>query len=118
MTLHEALHGVKSVTIREVIKKASQEILLRPIELFQYFLESQECYRVDRDLMIKSAMAKPRKSTLAAPRERQQQRERRLEEFGAMALRLIKTELELLPLAERPSIPAFSMIGSKMTFDV
>jgi len=103
MSLQEALHAVRPSTIRDALKLASREVLSNPIELYEYFLESRECYEVARELMIKSTTASPRK-TSKTPIERQQLRERRLEEFGAMALALVQTELDLMPAASRPSI--------------
>lgn len=118
MTLNEALDGVNPRTIGEGLRKASVEVLSRPIEVFQYYLESRECYLVDRHLMLKSAATKPKKSDIGTPQERQIKREREATEFGLMALQLVKTELELLPPADRPNIPAFSIIGGKVTFAV
>lgn len=104
MALHEALDGVKPVTIREAFKQTSREVLSRPIEAYQYFLESQESYRLDLQQMIKETTARPRKSALQSPQKRQQKRESRLEKFGLMAWQLVKTEIDILPLSARPAL--------------
>lgn len=118
MARHEALKGIEPKTIREGLKLAAQEVLLRPVEVFQFFLESQECYHVDQDYMFKNTTARPRKSAVASPAVRQVERQRTLKEFGLMALECVKAELALLPPAERPAVPAFSLIDGRVTLGV
>lgn len=118
MALHDALAGVNPKTIREGIKVAAHEVLSRPIETYQYYLESGECYKNDRQLMFASTHAKPKKSHTSSPLANQKARQHKIEEFGLMALQLVKTEIDLMPPASRPSIPAFSLVDGKVTLAV
>ncbi len=116
MARHDALQGVNPKTIRDGLKLAAQEVLSRPVETFQYFLESQEAYRVDKDYMFKHTTARPRKtSPTASPTVRQAERQDNLREFAFMALECVQAEIALLPPAQRPAIPAFSLIDGGMT---
>lgn len=116
MARHDALHGINPKTIRDGLKLAAQEVLSRPIETFQYFLESQEQYRVDKDYMFKHTTARPTKSTVvSSPFVRQAERQHSLQEFGLAALECVQAEIALLPPHERPSIPAFSLIDGRTT---
>jgi len=116
MARHDALQGINPKTIRDGLKLAAQEVLSRPIETFQYFLESQEAYRLDKDYMFKHTTARPRKSTAtASPTVRQAERQHTLQEFALMALECVQAEIALLPPTARPAIPAFSLIDGGMT---
>jgi len=114
MALHDALEDIKPATIKRAIALASKDVLERPVKTFQYYLESQEAYLVDRDDMLTKAAATPIKPALKSPLMRQQKRERRLIDFGLTALQAVKTEIELLPPDKRPDIPPFSIIGGKV----
>lgn len=118
MALHEALKGIELKTIREGMKHAAQEVLSRPMEAFQYYLESKECYQVDRQLMMKHTAAKAKKSHIEPPAVRAKTKQENMKLFGLMALALVKTELDLTPATSRPSIPSFSLTGSKVTLAV
>ncbi len=118
MALHDALDGIKPATIKKAIALASKDVLERPVNTFQCYLESKEAYLVDRDDMLTKASATPIKPALKSPLARQQKREQRLINFGLMALQAVKTEIELLPPDSRPDIPEFSIIGGKVVLKV
>lgn len=118
MALQDALEGIKPDSIKKAISLASGDILERPVQTYEYFLESQEAYLVDRERMLAKASTTPIKPTLKAPIVRQNIREQRLIDFGLAALQAVKTEIELLPPSKRPNIPEYSILGGKVVLKV
>lgn len=114
MALYEALKGIKPSEIKKGFFKASEEVLSRPIEAFQFFLESREAYHVDLKQMLKSTKGATKKSALEPAIVRQEKRELKLIEFGMTALHAVQTELALLPSAKRPAIPDYPLLDGKV----
>ncbi|HBM90919.1 MAG TPA: hypothetical protein DD400_03460 [Rhodospirillaceae bacterium] len=118
MAKHDALSGVKREKIREGIKLAARDVLSRPIEIYKYYLESRECYQLDRQCIKKETTNKPRKSQTETPETRTKNRHQSLKEFGVIALHAVKAEIELLPKAERPTIEPFELSNGRLKLAV
>lgn len=104
MGLHEALEGADKNTIRKALTLAAQEICSRPVEAYEYYLDSRERFLLDRDNMMKGAKPSSAPFYLQTPTQRAESKEKQLMAFGLMVWDLIETELSMMPASARPNI--------------
>ena len=104
MGLHEAIEGADIKTIKTALRVASQEVCTRPVEAYEYFLDSRERFLLDRKNMMKNAAHTTAPFYKRSPTERAQHKGDELKQFGLMVWNLIETELALMPASKRPKI--------------
>ncbi|NCC02670.1 MAG: hypothetical protein EOM37_01275 [Proteobacteria bacterium] len=104
MGLYEAIEGADEKTIRASMKLAAQDVCSRPVEAFEYFLDSRERFLLDRKNVMKVTAQTNAPFYKRSPSERAQHKDDKLKQFGLMVWKLVETELSLMPASSRPKI--------------
>jgi hypothetical protein len=103
MALHEALKNASPANVRDALRIASKEVLQSPAEAYEYFLESQRRYRIDRSLQSAGTPIALRPAYNQTPEMRWQLREKKLQDFVNYVLAAIDNEITLMPTSVRPA---------------
>lgn len=110
--LQEAVKLATPDEIHKGFMASAEEVFYKPVEAYEFFLYSQECYQLAQKKQLEDVGAPVPKHLNKTTVQRKVSQEQRLRLFGAMAWRAVQTEVALLPAAARPNIiiPA-SMAG-------